>query len=895
MVICMLIGKLSMLSVLLSGACCVAIIAWRYSLYKQCWSVMRSKRSLIDSYDWPALALSAALAAPMWTLYSTRMIPEQQGSLMSAGSCYGDLPIHMQIAESFLSGCNQDMSWGGLRSPIFWPEPLTYPFLPDFHAALLVRAGANMSSAFAVTGFLMASSLWVLLYSFTVRVTRSRLGGLLAVAMTICAGGLGGPRWIQAQGWATAMQNDVVQHDHTGEWKHLWFAFIPHILLPQRGGTFAYPIAVLSLLLVWLATDPDDRPAGIAQEQRLKLDYTARTSLLVHAGAFAAMLPLVQAHAFIGIGVIIGTLAAGDAHKWLAEPRLATGWAAAGATTLALAGPQMKMFMKTVTAGAYGHFLSYGWLYKKDLYVDFGTPHDIRGFYRFWWHSLGPVLPLFTLGMALYVFESFLALRFGRRLAFLSGGAPSAGPSIFSKAVKDISAVASQGSQGDGKGKRVGIPYATDSDEEDRILDDARGKGGVASAGGLVAVVEERLVQAVSVIARSSGLDRMDAPAGLGLQLCNSMTSVYSRRPLDCLKLAVGALLVFLLGNYVNFQPWDRDNAKLYYIFIFVASALNGALLAVPAEALFTAEPGWSRLSTWLRLTPPLGPSLSQVLSKRLGEGGATVGIAGGSTGAGTGLATGIHRSASASLRSSSRGSGLAQEAASTAGSSSSETHGQGMMGARGVALAQLIAVESPTLRITRGSLSLIGLLLLPSVLLLACISGLMLVLQEYKGTYPLFDPEARRVGLWFQEHTGPRVSGPCLHPVPLSRACFHSLAVPPCYAVQDLVAHSNSHVQPCASLAGRPSLVAYYGWVSNHGYNANERLGDRDYLMENMLKEEVDERSVSILDKYDIAYVLAEGDNVKYQGHNGPLYLAGRLKQVHTQGRYRIFQVQPR
>jgi hypothetical protein len=54
---------------------------------------------------------------------------------------------------------------------------------------------------------------------------------------------------------------------------------------------------------------------------------------------------------------------------------------------------------------------------------------------------------------------------------------------------------------------------------------------------------------------------------------------------------------------------------------------------------------------------------------------------------------------------------------------------------------------------------------------------------------------------------------------------------------------HSNSHVQPSASLAARPSLVAYFGWVSNHGYNANERLGDRDYVIKEMLKDQDDVR----------------------------------------------------
>ena len=61
------------------------------------------------------------------------------------------------------------------------------------------------------------------------------------------------------------------------------------------------------------------------------------------------------------------------------------------------------------------------------------------------------------------------------------------------------------------------------------------------------------------------------------------------------------------------------------------------------------------------------------------------------------------------------------------------------------------------------------------------------------------------------------------------------------------VIAHSNQHVQPSASLAARKSLVAYFGWVSNHGYNANERLGDRDYILSNLLKDDDEVSSWSL------------------------------------------------
>jgi amino-acid N-acetyltransferase len=53
--------------------------------------------------------------------------------------------------------------------------------------------------------------------------------------------------------------------------------------------------------------------------------------------------------------------------------------AEAGVLALATGGPQMLMFRKTVSEGFYGSFMTFGWLFTKDLYVSFGTPHDARG------------------------------------------------------------------------------------------------------------------------------------------------------------------------------------------------------------------------------------------------------------------------------------------------------------------------------------------------------------------------------------------------------------------------------------------------------------------------------------------------------------------------------------
>jgi hypothetical protein len=270
-----------------------------------------------------------------------------------------------------------------MTSPVFAGEKMYYPFLPDFHAAVMKRLGDGLRPAFLWTGFLMACSLFAFIYLLAARVTKSRLGGLLAIVLTLLAGGMGGVNILMRDGWARATETDTAQNDVSGDGRVFWFQFVAHVLLPQRGANFAYPMVMLALLLVWRATD-----------MAAPLAHADRRSLLVHAAGFTATLPLVQAHAFIAAGVIIGVLFVLDAHKWLADHRLALSWVYAGLTAAALGGPQLALFSKHVSHGSGGSFVKSGWIYLN---------HDVgreRGFFGFWWMALGAALPLFLIAFA---------------------------------------------------------------------------------------------------------------------------------------------------------------------------------------------------------------------------------------------------------------------------------------------------------------------------------------------------------------------------------------------------------------------------------------------------------------------------------------------------------------
>lgn len=183
-------------------------------------------------------------------------------------------------------------------------------------------------------------------------------------------------------------------------------------------------------------------------------------------------------------------------------------------------------------------------------------------------------------------------------------------------------------------------------------------------------------------------------------------------------------------------------------------------------------------------------------------------------------------------------------------------------------------------------AVSLAGSLLAPVAVFFCILSGYILLNQEWGGNGVLIDGDAVRMGEWMKANTAPG----------------------------SVVMHSNYHVQPSGAIAGRPSLVAYYGWVSNHGYNCHERLRDRDYVMDNALKDE-DEQAYFLARRWGVRYIL--GENIRRHdrpseaafraaqqriaaGEQGvamprfepDVYLSGKLRRVHTEGRYELFEV---
>ncbi len=56
--------------------------------------------------------------------------------------------------------------------------------------------------------------------------------------------------------------------------------------------------------------------------------------------------------------------------------------------------------------------------------------------------------------------------------------------------------------------------------------------------------------------------------------------------------------------------------------------------------------------------------------------------------------------------------------------------------------------------------------------------------------------------------------------------------------APKAVMVHRDVHITPSGCLAGRPTIVAYNGWMWSHGYNYYDRDRDRNIILENCLKD---------------------------------------------------------
>lgn len=508
---------------------------------------------------WLNLAVWGAFVVP---LFNSRFLWEDdKGNVYSGGSCWSDLAIHLHMAHSFLYGRNQDVAFSDMYSPVFAGAKMAYPFLPDWHAAILKYMGDPIRFGMMLPGIAMFFSLIALLFSLGRRMVRSDIASTVAIALIVLAGGMGGINLTKKFSFERVMiEYDPIQDDIGAKGQVFWFAFLPHIYLPQRGATFAYPMVLTILLLVWSATSPSAmyyKQNSDAPDKGPVTNSERRTFLFL-AGVFSATLPLVQAHSFIALGIIIGLLFLLEAPTWLAHPVHLLGWIPAGIVTIALATPQMAGYLSTVMEGGptgAGTFMDFRPIWSPP---PFTYPGDFKNYWWFWWRSTGPMVPLATIALLWWSWPAIKAVI--SSLAVVQDVFKS-GLNYFTKGRS---------------GEFVGI-----QNEDGSTPSVAYGYGG--------------LLRKIPTREEEEGLEELINTVSSYYQPIQAFATQWEKaverhnenRVLDTFKLAFTGAALWGFGNYVILQPWDRDNCKLLYIALFICLQLSGKLLTFPFEHVY--------------------------------------------------------------------------------------------------------------------------------------------------------------------------------------------------------------------------------------------------------------------------------------------------------------------
>jgi hypothetical protein len=400
----------------------------------------RTKRGLKRALLQPTFAQGGyfifyfSVALMLWLFFDRAMIVNREGIFTGAPNNLGDLPFHLGVINSFVFGQNfppEHLAYSGTR--------FTYPFVSDFIAAMLVRAGASVQDALWLQSMTLTISLVGALHYFALRLTRDRLAAVITPALLLFSGGLG---------WTMFFRNDIkegglfasfwtLSHDYTiiPESPYRWGNALTTLLITQRSLLLGLPLSIVVFTLLWKAFNreenskfqiPNSKEGAKKQdtEHRAKLQKTkskkkkdkeqkhkegadseeqttsdaqdegrpfapsplrsfalSSPSVLIAAGVITGMLPLVHAHTFAVVIGVAGCLALFSLREWRA-------WVWLFVIAFVLACPQLFWVTRGATAEAKSFVgIYFGWDKGNDRFI-------FSEIVIFWLKNTGLFIPL---------------------------------------------------------------------------------------------------------------------------------------------------------------------------------------------------------------------------------------------------------------------------------------------------------------------------------------------------------------------------------------------------------------------------------------------------------------------------------------------------------------------
>ncbi|HEY4678786.1 MAG TPA: hypothetical protein VIJ01_16590, partial [Candidatus Angelobacter sp.] len=367
-----------------------------------------SRKSSVIGIGYLAFYLAIAILLAM--VFSRAVFERPDGIYTGVMNNLGDLPLHLQIINSFAQGHNlppEDPTFAGVR--------FAYPFLVDFLTAMLVRAGAGVIFAMWLQNIVLALALVGLLHYWTILLTRNRLAGVIAPLLVLFSGGLGW--WLlssesSSDGFFALLGS--LQHDYTIVPNSIlrWGNSLTTLFVPQRSILFGIPLAITIFCQWWLAiSQQEEAPASAANltsdadlEQNVskasKISRSRRKALrktgplpqsdppnfylrrMLAAGLCAGLLPLIHAHTFLVVMAVATCLLLIFRSTWRS-------WLYFFAVALVVSAPEILWLANTGGVNTRSYL---GW--------QPGWDHGQHNVIWFWFVNTGLFIPILVVALA---------------------------------------------------------------------------------------------------------------------------------------------------------------------------------------------------------------------------------------------------------------------------------------------------------------------------------------------------------------------------------------------------------------------------------------------------------------------------------------------------------------
>lgn len=180
-----------------------------------------------------------------------------------------------------------------LEHPLYAGIKFSYTFMPDFLSAIFIKLGSDIIPSMIAPGFVFSMALVILLYYFSLRLSKKEIVAALAVLLFIFDGGLGFLYFFKDianlpyAGLLDFFKNSPLEYAHLADKNIHWTALINNLLLPQRAFTMGMPLGILVLTAILI---------GLKEAKNNKMFF--------YGGIIAAFLPAIHIHSLVAVSFL---------------------------------------------------------------------------------------------------------------------------------------------------------------------------------------------------------------------------------------------------------------------------------------------------------------------------------------------------------------------------------------------------------------------------------------------------------------------------------------------------------------------------------------------------------------------------------------------------------------